>query len=392
MRFLAITAVYFWCIAGTFCCAAWGQFDARPQTRLSPVSYQYTTERFVSAPAVDDEFGRIINKTQSSVCLVVGQGGGEYQIGSGCYIGNQFVLTARHVLRYSASIKCVFGDQHIGVSDYVYSADCDSAVLLLQTEPGVPAAEIAGALSGGKVYLAGFDHGKNFRYFDGEPDGRNWKNQHGARVINIRSEQFQAGLPGNSGGPVFDSQGRLIANLESSDWKEDRNETMAVHPETLVRFLRRAGQRYPSLGGCFGSPSPYLAQQPAQPRQCQPGTCPPGTCQVKIDIDALVAKMAKSGKFVGPQGPPGPAGPRGQDGRGTQGPPGNTGPAGPAGPPSNIDDERIRDIVRDEIAKVPPIYMRRVNGRTGELIGVDPISPGEGWTFYEFPGVVADAR
>jgi hypothetical protein len=42
------------------------------------------------------------------------------------------------------------------------------------------------------------------------------------------------------------------------------------------------------------------------------------------------------------------------------------------------------------IARMPPgkpIYMRRVDGATGEVLSVDAIHHGEGWTFYEFPGV-----
>ena len=76
--------------------------------------------------------------------------------------------------------------------------------------------------------------------------------------------------------------------------------------------------------------------------------------------------------------------------RGQQGEKGDTGADGV------VDYDRVREIVRDEVAMIPPaepIYMRRVNGRTGKVISVDAIHPGEGWTFLEYPGQeVKDAQ
>jgi hypothetical protein len=163
-------------------------------------------------------------------------------------------------------------------------------------------------------------------------------------------------VSGDSGGPVFDSNGYLIGNL----WGSDGPTTSAVANSTTRAFFARVKQEWESVpltgygtpiancptGTC---PTPQPTPQPDQ-------TCPPGSCQVTIDIDALVNKMAESGKFRGPAGQDGKDGRNGEDGRnGTDGKPGA---AGPSGPPGTVDVDLVRTMIQEELANLPPAYLQ----------------------------------
>jgi hypothetical protein len=70
---------------------------------------------------------------------------------------------------------------------------------------------------------------------------------------------------------------------------------------------------------------------------------------------------------AGPQGPAGPPGPPGPPGpQGPAGPAGPQGPAGPPGPPGQVDEDRVRAIVRDLIREFEP-ELKRLGARVDEL-------------------------
>jgi len=109
--------------------------------------------------------------------------------------------------------------------------------------------------------------------------------------------------------------------------------------------------------------------------------------------------MAADERFKGPPGPagvagdPGPAGPQGPPGEARTGPPGEPGPVGPSPSPEEIQaaviawaQSRPDELAAIVIPLLPPIYFRKVDGKTGkEISPPEAVRPGEGFTFYLFP-------
>lgn len=128
-------------------------------------------------------------------------------------------------------------------------------------------------------------------------------------------------------------------------------------------------------------------QRPPQPQPTQPQpTQPQQSCELTNDqLQEIIDALAEDDRF---KGPPGAQGEQGPSGIGQQGDPGQDGAPGP-GPT----DEQIRAAIvawitshPTEIADIlPPIYMRRREGRNGPIKSVDQIHLGQGWTFNEFP-------
>ena len=250
-------------------------------------------------------------------------------------------------------------------------------------------------------------------------------------------------VDGDSGGPVFDAQGQLVGNLYASDGST----TVAVGPYQTRDFLRRVynkGGHYEDVQYTWGSPVQGSVCGPAgcspqvitpQPR---PVTPPPQTnpkCQCK-------SCDCPEGGVVGPQGPKGERGPTGVGMPGPVGPQGEPGQPGAVGRgiestsvqgktllitftdgtqeqhaidvkdgddgngpteeeltvlirkvlnkyPITISDEDRKKIIEDA-RKGVYFVLRRVDGRTNEVIAEESIFHTEGMTFREFPGVVAE--
>jgi len=109
--------------------------------------------------------------------------------------------------------------------------------------------------------------------------------------------------------------------------------------------------------------------------------------------------MAADERFKGPPGPagvagdPGPAGPQGPPGEARTGPPGEPGPVGPSPSPEEVQaaviawaQSRPDELAAIVIPLLPPIYFRKVDGKTGkEISPPEAVQLGEGFTFYLFP-------
>jgi len=179
-------------------------------------------------------------------------------------------------------------------------------------------------------------------------------------------------VSGDSGGPMiwngaivgvsYGAAGRAGNRGQVSGWKLTAPATSDIDGPTLGRVLTQICRPL----GCV--PRIIRPSQTQPPQQTQP-----------------IVQQGVNGKD-GQQGPPGPPGKDGE-----QGPPGET---GPPGLPGMVDYARVQAMidaaVEEAIANLPPIYMHRENGRTGELLSTDPIYLGQGWTFRVFPGVTRE--
>ena len=160
-------------------------------------------------------------------------------------------------------------------------------------------------------------------------------------------------------------------------------------------------------------PPQLFAPQPKYPPSPGPTPAKPGT-------PGPVGPPGPAGRdgVDGEPGPPGPVGPQGSITEDqineivrtivTQLPPGPAGPQGPAGPPGPIgpagkDGIAVVDsaMIRSELltilaekstiqqiqSQLDPIFMRKINAATVEVISVDDIHLGEGWDFHMSPAV-----
>lgn len=154
-----------------------------------------------------------------SVCRVSCQFPDSTSYGTGVYLGGNVVLSANHITldnqgRRAPSIYVEFKNRRVHVTKTVYDkTGSDSALLLLETDPQVPAQPLATTDPdvGTRVYMAGFDHGDpdSLRVFSGRVT---LVTNSGNLIISSGASTGQS-VSGNSGGPVWDIQGNVVANL-----------------------------------------------------------------------------------------------------------------------------------------------------------------------------------
>lgn len=115
---------------------------------------------------------------------------------------------------------------------------------------------------------------------------------------------------GDSGGGVFDSEGRL-AGIAVGYENNDHSRVVVVTCRKIRAWAEQCQWPCPN-GRCPRPYTPPVVSVPSVPEPQRPPVIQQGQ--------------------PGPQGPPGPPGSDGQDGIGQQGPPGERGPQGPRGP------------------------------------------------------------
>jgi len=254
--------------------------------------------------------------------------------GSGCYLGDNLVLTASHIFKGRPGKVAVVlrSGKSLPARLLSQDADLDTAIVELESDLPVtlPTVRIAEDVTvGDKCYRVGY----------GQNDGTSWsggvvqKFADGPGGSDSWIWTSAQGRSGDSGGPVFLSDGSLIGNLWGGPNRPDRAKYAVV---VACRPLR--GFLGPLLDRLKCDPPP----PPEPPLPPVPPVVPPAP-PVEIDYDHLVTmlieRMAADPRFRGPPGgagAPGPAGPHGLDGAIGVGLPGREGPVGPMGPAGSI--------------------------------------------------------
>lgn len=162
---------------------------------------------------------------------------------------------------------------------------------------------------------------------------------------------------GDSGGPIFDRYGHLVAVL----WGTTNSQVSGTYCGRIRRFLAQftlgvdAWKRQVGLG-CLAPPLPG----PDRPPKPNPPTpCPVITPPQPIDYDVLAARVVKlmacDPRFRGAQGTTGEPGPSGP--RGSQGPPGAAG--------SLTMSEAELEALADKLGPLLGFYVRFEDAKKG---------------------------
>ncbi len=141
---------------------------------------------------------------------------------------------------------------------------------------------------------------------------------------------------GDSGGPVFDAEGRLLGVMWGNDGNAASISVLAVcWPQIVAHYPGLAAPERPAQPG---EPSTPPAVPGGDSPPSDPAAGPLAAIAARLEgIEARLAEAAKPGP-PGPPGPPGKDGADGTDGRaGRDGKPGPAGPPGPPGPAPPID-------------------------------------------------------
>lgn len=315
----------------------YGQLPATPQTRLEPIaSSQWRQVRLTAASTA------IQQAAQNAVIVDLpnGRGTGGFR-GSGVYLGDRYVATANHVIAEGARRGTVtFRDgAKIGFTTYKQDAIYDQALLQLDQEhPTLTGVEIyTGSIQPGmQVYSAGF--GRGFRLFGGPVLGF----ASPTRGTNGWLLHRSPAISGDSGGPVFLSDGRLVGCL----WGTNGSDTYAARPQRFRVLVQALFPRLAAWRAARGRGRDVflLPEQPQQQPACGPDGCP--IPQPEPDNGVVLNPPAN--------GVPGPQGPKGDPGK-------------------TPTDRELRKLIEDVMSEDPESFRGRdgIDGRDGR--GVDRI-------------------
>lgn len=136
-----------------------------------------------------------------------------YGVGSGVYIGNGLIVTARHVVRDATGYTMVVTDQageRVIASPQWSSPTTDVEMIRLQGQlafAGTAALDKRAPVKGESITVIGCPYGHPFVVTYGQVTGQpqnpfpEWRD-----AIPINAEVH----PGNSGGPAYDAQGEVL--------------------------------------------------------------------------------------------------------------------------------------------------------------------------------------
>lgn len=296
--------------------------------------------------------------------------------GSGVAIAPDVVATNGHVIGWRMDTAATV-TAHADGRTYratVVALDPDADVALLQIHGGRldPVRLAPTPPEGTEVHLLGWGRrgvlargaGKILRRTFGH---RTPRGQVPVVLCHLASE------PGDSGGGIFDTEGRLVAiNWGAISTTGQSLSTPSEYVSTLLQGYHETqcgGGACPTgprqtAGSAYGPPPPkFPVQRPtpppdtlAPPRPTQEPPAPPALVPVApvapaVSGDAIAAaildRIASDPRFRGPAGPQGPAGPAGP-----QGPKGEYGPQGRDAPPVDLD--ALADAVAARLASRAP--------------------------------------
>ena len=332
--------------------------------------------------------------------------GNGYAAGSGTYVGDRLVITAKHVIRGGDLRRATvdFGGGPISVVAGVSNKYADQTVLELGGDPGVPAVPIAArpAQIGDVVYGIGYGNGSQFGVWAGRIAKHS--STFPGRLNNTEYLGTSAALNGDSGGATLNAAGELVGTLwgSSTETRQFLNRTglfgrlrQQCQPGTICPPPSpyqpsygtpgmNPGQStvtYPS-GVPMGPPSGIAGNAtmpvPAPAASSVPGPAPvpparpqptvpvatPTQAIALIDVDDLAGRVAGDPRFRGNPGPPGTTGSAGP--RGEQGP---SGPAGRDGRARGPSADQMRDAVEQIVRqlKADPEFIASVTGPKGDV-------------------------
>ncbi len=182
------------------------------------------------------QFEALFDKVRPAVVTLYTRGPGSEGSGTGFILREDgLVATAQHVIRGSKSIVAQFADKRTVRALRVVEEDTELDYALVQLEPGsYPTVELGsdGALrQGQKILTLGNPLGLDFSASDGMVSAR--------RPPHF---QFTAPIsPGNSGGPVFDLEGKVVG-LTVFKRKDGENLNFALGIDYVRRALDRSAE------------------------------------------------------------------------------------------------------------------------------------------------------
>jgi tetratricopeptide (TPR) repeat protein len=187
-----------------------------------------------------------IGRLAKSITLRIETVGSESR-GSGVILQKQgdvyTVITAAHVLSAGSSFRLITpdGKVHQSLSFKKANSNLDLAVVKFRSSNSYPLAEIGTSISlesGSEIYVAGFPAATStfddgvFNFTRGEVTGNASKpNRSGYSLI-----YNSVTLPGMSGGPVFNDEGKLVAIHGQGDRSTDGQKTGFNLAITIERF------------------------------------------------------------------------------------------------------------------------------------------------------------
>jgi len=265
----------------------------------------------------------------AEICQIWSSDGGNiFSGGHGVYIGNGTVLTAWHVISNARDMPiCKFTrtGSSCRARYFAKSAEFDLAGLHIHPPAEIVATPVATEWPGTSEPLRSLRSEGKLRLYLSDMNGR--------RLFNFTGGSVQ----GDSGGPIFDGNGRVVSIISTSDGRE----TQGPPTPSVSIFARRFMQRVncPSCpvlaipviaGGNTPAPKPAIENKEPPPMP----TFQLSHAQLQEVAEKLAIEMAKmlseNPRFRGPPGEPGVAGEIGP-----AGPPGPAGDAGPSGTPAD---------------------------------------------------------
>lgn len=237
--------------------------------------------------------------------------------GSGTHMGDGLIVTCKHVagaVGRDARVSFPSGKRYEG--KVVVVATVDLAAILCPGAQGEPAAELAPQLPvSGEVWQIGYP-GYTMR---SEQDSRHRHVNHG-RLLGGGFAPWGAtnrvsvhSASGDSGGGVFDPQGRLVGVLWGGD---GQGGSCVTYRDTKAFLSEQCVRWWP--GKAIGRPDPRKPAQPTAP--AGPRIPTPADRQKLIDkLTEYERRLAVLEASRGTAGPPGPAGPPGLPGKDANG-------------------------------------------------------------------------
>lgn len=292
----------------------------------------------------------VVSAASAERCIVRAPGGGgSWFVGQGVLVAKSgdrgIVLSAKHVIRAAVGPAwCQFVN-----SGKTYVASDTSHI---------PNADVCGFLLRGLS-----DDIQSTPFSDSPPTGQvgTFRGLAGQmRTISrsssgLRQMEFaRASRDGDSGGPIYDRNGKVVSIL----WGSGNGTSLGESYETVHWALHHLCQRYQFPASCC---PPLTGQSGRLIRTTPPATTPkPAQTATPREVSEamigeLIKRMASDERFRGPAGEDGPSGEPGREGPpGCVGPPGQTGPrgdGGPAGPrgPAGLAGEPGKDADTSEM-------------------------------------------
>jgi len=262
------------------------------------------------------------------------------------------VVTAAHEVSGALSFTIVFSDGARAPARLL-AADARTDLALLEfTDPHPQWYKIT--LANGPAPQGEEGNWTGYQYGGGIGEGTRRQVGGRIRVLGYRgSRMLVAGQlydPGQSGGPVFDSNCLVIGVITG----RSSTEGYCAHVGQVRALI--------SEHAPWALPNDSVTQPPLVPVEYPPPLPP----------------QQQAPPIAATTGPPGPAGPPGAPGpQGPPGPPGKAGAPTPGGPifdPGSLTEDEIIALAR----RLPPIYLRARDPNTGELTDEIQVHLGEG--------------